>query len=170
MNQKNKTDQELFREAMQNLQCREPAPLTHEPVDESTINDWTQPSLNVEVTPVQADTTLNFARAGIQKKRIQQLKQGQLKPYITLDLHGNTKQEATTHIQTHIRKALLNRQTCVCIIHGKGMRRAESDYAVLKSHVNTVLQQTPAVLAFHSAPLRLGGQGALLVLLKSLRN
>ena len=170
MKQKNQTDQKLFREAMQSLQCKEIPQQADEAIDEETLDHWVQPSLNVEVEPVQANTTLSFARPGIQKKRIQQLKQGQLAAQAALDLHGNTKQEATARIQTCIRKALLSHQTCIRIIHGKGMHTAQSNHAVLKSHVNIILQQTPAVLAFNSAPPQQGGQGALLVLLKSLRS
>ena len=170
MNQKNQTDQKLFRDAMQSLQCKEIPLQTNESIDEETLDYWACPSKNADVEPIQANTVLSFARPGIQKKRIQQLKQGQLTPQAALDLHGNTKLEATARIETCIRKALVSHQTCIRIIHGKGMHTPQSSHAVLKSHVNNILQQTPAVLAFNSAPPQQGGQGALLVLLKSLRN
>ena len=55
---------------------------------------------------------------------------------------------------------------CVRVIHGKGLRSAGKE-PVLKSHVKSWLKQYNGVLAYCQAPGRMGGSGALIVLLKA---
>ena len=54
---------------------------------------------------------------------------------------------------------------CVRIVHGKGLN--SEGLPVLKNLVDRMLRQRSGVQAFHSAPPRQGGTGAVLVLLRS---
>ena len=58
---------------------------------------------------------------------------------------------------------------CVRVIHGKGLHSTDDfgrgGVPVLKNLVDRLLRQRADVLAYHSAPPRAGGTGAVLVLL-----
>jgi DNA-nicking Smr family endonuclease len=117
---------------------------------------------------VSSDETLFFARPGIQQRKLQQLRRGQLAVGAELDMHGMTaaiaRQELVSFISTcrdqHIR--------CVRIIHGKGYR-TDGQAPILKNRINNWLRQHHDVLAFSSTPQRDGGSGAVYVLLRSVR-
>jgi len=117
---------------------------------------------------VSSDETLFFARPGIQQRKLQQLRRGQLTVGAELDMHGMTaaiaRQELVGFISTcrdqHIR--------CVRIIHGKGYR-TDGQAPILKNRINNWLRQHHDVLAFSSTPQRDGGSGAVYVLLRSVR-
>ena len=59
--------------------------------------------------------------------------------------------------------------TVIKIVHGKGYSQG-SQGSLLKTCVNGWLQQHRAVLAFHSATAKDGGNGAVFVLLKKQQN
>ena len=116
---------------------------------------------------VQAESILSYCKQSIPRKRMNQLKKGQIPWQALLDLHGlnpDTARESLCHfIDQHIRLD----HRCLLIIHGKGGRHGESP--ILKNHINHWLQQLTQVLAFHSALSRDGGNGALYVLLQRQR-
>lgn len=116
---------------------------------------------------VSSDAVLSYCKQSIPRKRLNQLKTGQIPWQARLDLHGlrpDTARESLCHFIEH-QSRLENR--CLLIIHGKGGRHF--DAPILKNHVNHWLQQLPQVLAFHSALARDGGSGALYVLLQRQR-
>lgn len=105
---------------------------------------------------------LSFARTGLQQRQIQKLKKGQIPIAASIDLHGLRFHEAHDALEIFFSKCKGAPQHCFCIIHGKGQ-----DTPILKNLVNQFLKQQDEVLAFCSAPIRLGGTGATLFLLKS---
>jgi DNA-nicking Smr family endonuclease len=114
---------------------------------------------------VSAEQTIHFAKSGLQNKTLRKLRQGQLTPQATLDLHGLTSLQAQQVLLEFIAYCKQRDFRCVRIIHGKG----RVDTPTLKNKVNQWLRQLPAVLAFHSAPRNDGGTGALYVLLRNQR-
>lgn len=115
------------------------------------------------LNPVTGESYLVYKTATLQNKVFTQLKQGKLRWYDAVDIHGATIDEAREAVTTLITQARKNDETVVKIVHGKG-----SD-AVLKTCVNGWLRQLPEVLGFCSAPPKDGGNGAVLVLLKKLK-
>ena len=116
---------------------------------------------------VHADSTLSYCKQSIPRKRLSQLKNGQIPWQARLDLHGlgpDAARESLCHFIEY-QSRIDNR--CLLIIHGKGGRHGEAP--ILKNHVNHWLQQLPQVLAFHSTLARDGGNGALYVLLQRQR-
>lgn len=112
------------------------------------------------LNPVSGESYLIYKTPTLQNKVFTQLKQGKLRWYDAVDIHGATIDEARDAVTTLITQARSKNETVVKIVHGKG-----SD-AVLKTCVNGWLRQLPEVLGFCSAPPKDGGNGAVLVLLK----
>ena len=112
------------------------------------------------LNPVSGDAYLSYKQATLQNKVFNQLKQGKIRWFNAVDLHGSTIEEAREAVSQLIRQAQASNETCVKIIHGKGTD------SILKTCVNGWLRQMPEVLAFCSAPSDQGGNGAVLVLIK----
>lgn len=99
-------------------------------------------------------------------RRMRQVERGQLKPEDELDLHGMTAEEAAGKVQLFLQRAVFNGFKTVRIITGKGLRSEKQP--VLRSAVEKVLNhQRDQVVEWGVAPQRLGGDGALIVFLRS---
>lgn len=112
------------------------------------------------LNPVSGDAYLTYKIATLQTGVFNQLKQGKIRWYDAVDLHGSSIEEAREAVSKLIFQARKNNENCVKIVHGKGVD------SILKTCVNGWLRQIPEVLAFCSAPNEQGGNGAVLVLLK----
>lgn len=112
------------------------------------------------LNPVSGDAFLMYKHTSLQNKIFNQLKQGKLRWYDAVDIHGCTIEEAREAMLQLLSQAKQNGENVVKIVHGKG------EDAVLKTCVNGWLRQIPEVLAFCSASPKDGGNGAVLVLLK----
>lgn len=119
------------------------------------------------VNEVQTQSQLSYCSHSIPTKRIRELKKGEIPWQARLDLHGLRPDAAKDALIHFIMQQQQLASRCLLIIHGKGSRQGEPP--VLKNLVNHWLPQFPQVLAFHSAIARDGGNGALYVLLKRLR-
>lgn len=166
-------DTDLFRLAMKNVR-----PLA--PPDKISLKS-TQPEANTayrrsraQLTPspltpaislpkIRAEETLAYAQAGLQAKQYTRLKQGLIPIDATLDLHNYTIDEALAALSHFFDYALNAKLRCLNIIHGKG----REEQAHLKSAVLGFMNAQTHILAYHSAPARLGGTGAVLVLLST---
>lgn len=124
--------------------------------------DHTQPLSDMQalLNPVSGDAYLMYKITSLPNKIFQQLKQGKIRWFDAVDIHGCTVEEARDAVITLLKIAKDNQQTCVKIVHGKGTD------AILKTCVNGWLRQIDDVLAFCSAPDNQGGNGSVLVLLK----
>lgn len=112
------------------------------------------------LNPVAGEAFLSYKAPTLQNKVFEQLRQGKLRWYDAVDLHGADIDDARAAVSTLINNARASGETVVKIVHGKGAD------AVIKTCVNGWLRQIPDVLAFVSAPAGDGGNGAVLVLLK----
>ena len=86
----------------------------------------------------------------LQNKVFEQLKQGKLRWYDAVDLHGSSIDDARKAVLLLISQAINHGETVVKIVHGKGKD------AILKTCVNGWLRQMPEVMAFVSAPAKDG--------------
>lgn len=116
---------------------------------------------------VSSDSVLNHCRQSIPRRRLNQLKNGEIRWEARLDLHGLRPDAARESLCHFIDCQSRLGSRCLLIIHGKGSHQGEAP--ILKNHVNHWLTQLPHVLAFHSALARDGGSGALYVLLQRQR-
>ena len=171
-----KTDQELFRDAMTGVSRlvndKQPAKkrkLPPRPLARFQ-HDSQQAFTDEQIADRSVDTPewLNFSRPGIQRKKLQALQRGHIKPEWVLDLHGLFVKQARQDMVAFLNEAMRNHVSVVLIIHGKGF--GSEQQPVLKQMLNGWLPQIPEVLAFCSAARHDGGTGAAYVLLKQLRD
>ena len=168
-------DADLFREAVRDVKplaydasaaepARRPPPRArftradrHAVLQESLYTDVGDPDL-------ASGEELVFARDGIQKAVLRNLRRGHYRVQAEIDLHGLTAAAAKEAVRTFLAGALERHFRCVRIVHGKGLRSGNRG-PVLKSVVSGVLQRVGPVLAYVSARQVDGGTGAVYVLL-----
>lgn len=99
--------------------------------------------------------------------RLRQLKSGQMRIGLELDLHGLTREEALESLEHFIASARRREQRAVLVITGKGNNSPGEP--VLQGAVISWLRERGKgmVAEFAPAPRELGGSGALVVFLKS---
>ena len=103
---------------------------------------------------------LLFARPGVSRQTLRQMRKGHWVVEAQIDLHGLDRPQAHAETEEFLKKARKRGLRCVRIVHGKGL-------GVLKSALRKWLPMKDEVLAFTQAPAAQGGGGALLVLLRS---
>ena len=99
---------------------------------------------------------------------LRKLRRGQWPVQDSIDLHGNTSDEARRLLVEFLHHAMHNGLRCVSVIHGKGWR-TEGGEGILKIRTRHWLTQHPQVLAFCEAPAHAGGSGAVWLLLVSVK-
>jgi DNA-nicking Smr family endonuclease len=103
----------------------------------------------------------------VDPRLLDRLRSGTVDIGIHLDLHGRTLDEARSDVEAAVARALAGGSRCLLVVHGRGLRSGGGP--VLKEALPGWLTAPPLaarVAAFTSAPPRLGGAGALLVLLR----
>jgi DNA-nicking Smr family endonuclease len=109
------------------------------------------------------------ARAdGVDLRILRRLRAGDVPIEARLDLHGLTRALADRAVDRFVAASRAARRRCILIIHGRGLHSG-SDGPALRDFVRGVLTAgglAGAVLACCTAPPRLGGSGATLVLLR----
>lgn len=106
----------------------------------------------------------DFLRNGLSRMTLRKLRRATVQD--NLDLHGHSGDEARQLLQIFLHHAVQNQLRCVRVIHGKGMNSRGGE-AVLRTLTRNWLTQHPQVLAFCAASPETGGDGAVLILLKS---
>ncbi|HTH95751.1 MAG TPA: Smr/MutS family protein [Rhodocyclaceae bacterium] len=108
---------------------------------------------------------LAFARNGIPKLVLRDLRAGRWVSQDQLDLHGMNREEARIAMAEFVATALMRGLRCVRIIHGKGLRSPGRE-PVLKELVRNWLANRKEVLAYAQTRAAEGGGGAVSVLLR----
>jgi len=166
----NKDNETLFSQAMKGVNTltvdkanlkKKPKQIKKRPEKvESKIAD----TLSDEFIP-DCDNFLEFARPGIQKSHLKQIRNGKIAPEDHLDLHGYRRDDARRTLLEFLDHAQHQSFKLVRIVHGKGFH-SNDNQPILKAMVNKWLQSIPEVLAFTSTTPDDGGTGAVYVLLK----
>lgn len=125
-----------------------------------TANDLPISDMQAMLNPVASEAYLMYKNPTLQHRVFSQLKDGKLRWFDAVDIHGSTVEEARAAVLRVIQMTQQNGHTVLKIVHGKGKD------AVLKTCVNGWLRQHPDVLAFCSATPKDGGTGAVVVLIK----
>ena len=119
--------------------------------------------------PREAGEPLRFSRPGVQRQLLRQLRRGGAAVEDELDLHGLTVAAARPLLVAFLNACARSGKRRVRIIHGKGLRSASGE-GVLKGMVASWLAQRHDVLAYHEARAADGGSGAVIVLLKGMKD
>lgn len=106
-----------------------------------------------------------FLAPGMQKNVLRKLRKGYYGLDADIDLHGLSSRDAQQQLLRFLHYCVEDGFRCVLIIHGKGYNSPDNQ-PVLKNDINLWLRQHKDVLAFCSAPPKVGGTGALFVLLR----
>ncbi len=117
---------------------------------------------------VSGDTPSEFLSNGLSATTLRKLRRGTWLVRDSLDLHGFNTDTARKLLQEFLHDALQRKLRCVLVIHGKGMNSSGGE-AILKKLTRNWLVQHQAVLGFCDANPNQGGNGAVLVLLRSSR-
>ncbi|MBU0752689.1 MAG: Smr/MutS family protein [Gammaproteobacteria bacterium] len=107
-----------------------------------------------------------WARSGIARSVLRDLRRGRWVVEAQLDLHGLNRDEARHQVALFVADCVARERRCVRIVHGKGLRSPGRE-PVLKKLVLGWLAQKKEVLAFCQARTVEGGAGAAIVLLAS---
>ena len=114
------------------------------------------------------------AAPGVDRATAARLRKGEMSINATLDLHGYTQAEAHTALIVFIARARAAGHRCMLVVTGKGGKEGADGRAtgVLRASVPRWLNEAPLrahVLAFAPARPRHGGEGALYVLIRRVR-
>ena len=115
---------------------------------------------------LDTDESLSFRRPDIGPEVVRKLRRGVWALQAQLDLHGLRRDEAREQLAAFLREATRGGLRCVRVIHGKG-NGSPGREPVLKAKVKSWLVQKEEVIAFVQARASDGGNGALMVLLRS---
>lgn len=117
---------------------------------------------------LDTEEPFTYRKNGVNKDSLRKLKKGEMLVQAQIDLHGHRTDEARIAVTEFVHACSESGLRCVRIIHGKGLG-SNSDGPVLKTKLSGWLLQIKEVLAFCPAPAKDGGDGALLILLKTLQ-
>ena len=117
---------------------------------------------------VAGETPEKYLENGLSVMTLRKLRRGVWPLKDSLDLHGLNTDEARKQLQTFLHESIQRRFRCVLVIHGKGLN-SDGGEAVLRKLTRNWLTQHTSVLGFCDATPRLGGSGAVLVLLSTSR-
>ncbi|MDP2795481.1 MAG: Smr/MutS family protein [Sulfurisoma sp.] len=105
-----------------------------------------------------------WARPGISRGVLRDLRRGRWVVEAQLDLHGLNRDEARHRVALFVAECIARDRRCVRIVHGKGLGSPGRE-PVLKKLVLGWLARKKEVLAFCQARAVDGGAGAVIVLL-----
>jgi DNA-nicking Smr family endonuclease len=127
------------------------------------------PATAQDTRPREPDLT-HGSSAGLDKRKAERLKRGRLPIEARLDLHGRTLDAAKGAVERFLADAQGAGKRCVLIVTGKG--RGTTEGGLLRREVPNWLNEArnrARVVSFDYAQPKDGGQGALYVLLKRVR-
>lgn len=108
----------------------------------------------------------NYLRAGLPNTVLRDLRRNRWVIQDEIDLHGLNRDEARHLLAGFLADCLQHGRRCVRVIHGKG-HGSPQKLSILRQLVRGWLAQRQEVLAYCQAKPQDGGEGALLVLLRS---
>ena len=108
----------------------------------------------------------SYLRAGMASSVLRDLRRGRWVIQDEIDLHGLNREEARSQLGTFLANSLKHGTRCIRIIHGKGLG-SPGKQAVLRRLVRGWLMQKIEILAYCQAKPQDGGEGAVIVLLRT---
>jgi DNA-nicking Smr family endonuclease len=133
--------------------------------EEENKKEFIKAIQNIPTTITSEKETKQKILSGSLKKKLP--KKIQLHIDNTVDLHLKTKEESKILLQTFINNSIKAKDKYILIIHGKG-KHSKGD-GVLKNYVKQLLESkfNNVIDWYGSAPKQLGGEGAVVVKIKS---
>ena len=170
-------DARLFREAVGRVRplksARAPLPTRPQPPPEPTQALLDEARVRGELLThpldptIEAGDEISYLKTGQPRRLLHRLRAGQFSVRAEIDLHEMSSTVARDAIRLFIEDCRRERELCVRIVHGKGLR-SKAQGPVLKRLTDSLLRRRADVLAFTSARPAQGGTGAVIVLLQRL--
>ena len=113
---------------------------------------------------IEVGDEIHYLKPGQPSRLLKRLRRGQFSIRAEIDLHQMTAAVAREAIRGFLDEAIRHGETCVRIVHGKGLGSTARG-PVLKGLTEQLLRRRADVIAFSSALPAQGGTGAVLVLL-----
>lgn len=157
---------------------RDVSPLPEANIISSTQKKKRQVMGRIETVPfkIYKHTVALDGKADIDRNTMRRFKRGEFPIEASLDLHGYTEQQAFEAVHKFMTSAYMSGKRCVIIVTGKGLKHQDEDVfaakGVLKQRVPQWLNSDELrqlILTYIHPAEKLGGQGALLILLRRKR-
>lgn len=142
-----------------------PRPRQSQADHEATLHDSLHAPIDLQDRLEGGDEPA-YLRAGLANTVLRDLRRGRWVIQDEIDLHGLNREQARELISAFLHACLHQGKRCVRIVHGKG-HGSPQKLSILRQLVRGWLAQRQEVLAFCQAKPPDGGEGALLVLLRS---
>ena len=140
-----------------------PRPRPREPDEISELIESAHSPFDVDDLSALAEMD-SFARSGVSRKVLRDLRRGRWPIQNSTDLHGLTRYEAHAEVARFMAECQSAEARCVRIVHGRGYGSPGRE-GILRPLVKRWLIERRDVLAFCHAPFNDGGDGALWLLL-----
>ena len=119
-----------------------------------------------DASSIEMGDEILYLKPGNSPNLLKRLRRGQYSIRSEIDLHHMSVAVARAAVKGFLDDAIRNREFCVRIVHGKGLRSAARG-PVVKRMTEQLLRRRSDVVAFASALPPQGGTGAVLVLLQA---
>jgi DNA-nicking Smr family endonuclease len=144
-----------------------PRPLQHLADERAALRESLHGPLTLQ-DRLEGGDEPSYLHAGLANSVLRDLRRGRWVIQDEIDLHGLNREEARALLATFLAHALKHGIRCVRVIHGKGLG-SPGKQAVLRRLVRGWLMQRNEILAYCQAKPQDGGEGAVIVLLRSQR-
>jgi DNA-nicking Smr family endonuclease len=168
-------DARLFRDAIGRVRLLKPvadAPSRPQPAPEATQFKLDEARVRdellthaIDLAQIEVGDEITYLKPGQPSRLLTRLRRGQFSVRAEIDLHEMNRAAAQESIRIFLDDCIRQRELCVRIVHGKGLR-SKAQGPVLKQLTDSLLRRRGDVLAFTSARPAQGGTGAVIVLLQ----
>ena len=142
-----------------------PRPLQHLADEGAALNESLHASISLQ-DRLEGGDEPSYLRIGLAIGVLRDLRRGRWVVQDEIDLHGLNRDEARHLLATCMAESLHQGKRCIRVVHGKGLGSPQR-ISILRQLVRGWLMQRNEVLAYCQAKPQDGGEGALLVLLRS---
>ena len=144
-----------------------PRPLQHLADEQAALQESLHGSITLQ-DRLEGGDEPSYLRVGLASSVLRDLRRGRWVIQDEIDLHGLNREEARSLLASFLTHALKHGIRCVRVVHGKGLG-SPGKQAVLRRLVRGWLMQKNEILAYCQAKPQDGGEGAVIVLLRSQR-
>lgn len=142
-----------------------PRPLQHLADERAALNESLHGKISLQ-DRLEGGEEASYLRVGLASSVLRDLRRSRWVVQDEIDLHGLNRDEARLLLAEFLAAGLYHGKRCVRVVHGKGLRSPQKQ-SILRQLVRGWLMQRDEVLAYCQAKPQDGGEGALIVLLRS---
>jgi DNA-nicking Smr family endonuclease len=142
-----------------------PRPLQHLADEQAALHESLHGHIGLQ-DRLEGGDEPHYLRSGLAQTVLRDLRRGRWVIQSEIDLHGLNRDEARHLLTTFLAECLHYGKRCVRVVHGKGLGSPQKT-SILRQLVRGWLAQRQEVLAYCQAKPADGGEGALIVLLRS---